>query len=374
MPNLWSLSQRGITCKTHFSGGNSTNLGMFSLFNGLDAIWFGQPVTYSPLLNRLFRSAGYEVGFFGGRDDWRTFRMDGFIDSQHYDVFETLPYAGLLSDRRATELAIRFLSPDGGIKPSSEPDRKPRLAILYLYGTHAIYHSYVEDQVFAPAADERLPYPYSESMRDQVWNRYKNAARTVDRFIGSVMREDLAMLVVGDHGEAFLEDGTIGHGIRISRQQNMTPAVLATPDTLKRAIHAPTGHIDLLPTLLESEMIRISDPSVFDGKSLLSASDAELQSRVIATCNFLDSSVALIGTWTVTPSFPFAFRAVVSKDLRSQELLNAIDGQGYQLQGEWRDMATEALEQWIASWTPQPSLTSEVVQADARTSAEHQAR
>ena len=225
MPHLWSYAEKGIWCRQHFSGGNATNHGMFSLLNGLEAIWYERSVRYSPLLNRLFRQAGYELGFFGGHNDWRKFLMDGYISREHYDVFQIDSPNWLASDRRATQRAASFLDrSDERDRPASAPDRakRPRLAVLYLYSTHANYHSYAEDRVFLPAADDRFLIPYTQTARPEVWNRYKNSARSIDRLLAAVMRPDRIVVVTGDHGESFLEDGVCGHGARISKYQNMT--------------------------------------------------------------------------------------------------------------------------------------------------------
>lgn len=347
MPSLSQLAAEGLHCQTHFSGGNATSHGMFSLFNGLEAVWFQRPVTYSPLLNRLFRHAGYEIGFFAGHDDWRLFMMDGFIDPQHFDVFECVHPNGLLSDRHAVVNASRFLA-----RQQHEGSAKPRLAILYLYATHAVYQSYVEDQVFQPAADRRLIYPYSDQMRDQVWNRYRNSGRTVDRFLKSLLRDDRVILVTGDHGESFLEDGTIGHGIRISSYQNMTPAILYAPQLAPRKIRAPTSHIDLLPTLLDLLAIPITHPRVFDGVSLCRASDQALSDRCFLTRNYLDNDYGLIGPWSAQLDAPYAYRVLLSLDPPQFRALNAINAEGIGLAARPTPDSRVSLQRWISDRFP----------------------
>ncbi len=350
MPHLWAIAQKSLHCRHHFSGGNATNHGMFTLINGLEAIWYQQPVTYSPLLNRLFHGAGYEIGFFAGHDDWRLFMMDGFIDPKHYDVFECTTPHGLSSDRRATENAIRFLERrDPGALAS-----KPRLALLYLYATHAIYDSYAEDQIFQPAADDRLRYPYDDAMRDQVWNRYKNSARTVDRFLAAAFRENCVMLVTGDHGESFLEDGTIGHGIRISEYQNMTPAILYAPNLEPRTLDCPTSHADLLPTLLDLAGIRITPRGVFDGVSLRQTSESDLANRVFVTRNYLDDDFGLIGPWTCEPDAPFAYRASLSLRPPTFTALNAIERAGYGVPAGSNLDGSRATRRWLRSRFAEP--------------------
>lgn len=342
MPNLWSVAQNSLFCRLHFSGGNATNHGIFSLFNGLEANWYQQPVTYAPLINRIFRDAGYEIGFFAGHNDWRAFLMDGFLDPRHYDTFQCLAPNGLLSDRRSVENAMRFLRRSDG--PSTE---KPRLAILYLYATHALYQSYAEDQVFQPAADQRFQYPYGPPMREQVWNRYKNSAHTIDRFLGAIMSDDLVMMVTGDHGESFLEDGTIGHGTRISRYQNMTPSVLFVPGRPAHTLDVPTSHVDLLPTLLDGVGISISQGSLFDGLNLFDTTPSQLADRVFATRNYLGEDYGLIGPWTQNPERPFAFRIRISLDPFHIEPLNAIDDAGYAIEDDARAALPDIISPWL---------------------------
>ncbi len=328
MPNLWEYASKGIHCRTHFSGGNATNHGMFSLLNGLEAIWYERGVRYTPLLNRLFREAGYELGFFAGHDDWRKFYMDGYISDEHFDLFEIAKPAGLKSDRRATELASMFLDR----KDAAAEDRRPRMALLYLYATHATYDSYAEDQHFQPAADDRYLYPYFESVQPEVWNRYKNSARTVDRFLAAVMRSDRVVIVTGDHGESFLDDDTIGHGIRISEFQNMTPAVVYVPGAEPRSIDAATSHADLLPTLISAVGLRLTSDATLDGADLTTAADESLAGRVFVTRNYLQDDVGLIGPWTSRKDGPFAYRLHVSLREMQVSPINAIDPRGYELE------------------------------------------
>tara|TARA_R110002049_G_scaffold4601_5_gene32646 strand:- start:902583 stop:904502 length:1920 start_codon:yes stop_codon:yes gene_type:complete len=329
MPNLWQFSQQGTHCRQHFSGGNATNHGMFSLLSGLESIWYDSDVRFTPIMNRLMRQAGYELGFFAGHDDWRLFQMDGFISPEQFDVFRISKPNGLSSDRRATELAANFL--DRTDRHDDAADWPPRLAVLYLYATHADYKSYPDDQVFAPAADDRFLIPFTAPMRQSVWNRYRNSARTVDRFLSAVMRKDRVVIVTGDHGESFLEDGVCGHGVRISAYQNMTPAVIYHPGGRAKAIDLPTMHADLLPTLTSILGIKLNSIETLDGVNLDNKDDSSLRSRVFSTRNYLSDDVALIaGSHREHESF-FALQGQVSLRDGKAIPLNAIDKFGQRI-------------------------------------------
>jgi hypothetical protein len=345
MPNLAALSEESTHCKYHFSGGNATNHGVFSLVTGLEPVWFDTPQRSDPGMYRWFKSIGYELGFFAGANDWKDFRMDGFIRPELFDEFHVTARNGISSDRRAVELASAFLSRQS-ITLDLDPVQKPRLAIVYLYGTHAMYQSYPEDQIDRPAADDRFPFPYPSRMRDLVWNRYRNSARTVDRLIKSLLARDRVIVVVGDHGEAFLEDGTIGHGIRLSRYQNMTAAVLHFPGEPAKVLERPTCHADVLPTLLSFLDVKLSDPNVIDGASLIGATDETLTERTFCVRNYLQPDYGLIGPWSRDPARPFAYRFQASIANGDATALNGIDEKGNEDNAEILENQAAQILKW----------------------------
>ncbi|GAA5508374.1 sulfatase-like hydrolase/transferase [Novipirellula caenicola] len=300
MPNLTRLASDGIHCRNHFSAANASNMGMFSLVNGLEAIWFDEPIRYSPLMNRLFHQASYELGLFASHDDWRLFAMDGFLNEQQFDVFQCEPKGWSEVDRRTVSRATAFLNRSDLADASSPP---PRLAVVYLYTTHADYRCDPADEWFHPAADDSFPIPYRPELRNAVWNRYKNCARTVDRLIRPLLDRNRVVIVTGDHGEAFLEDGTCGHGTKLSRYQTMTPAIIFAPGITPKQIDQPTIHADLLPTLIELAGLPISDPSVFDGSPIASKSklnNSRWKERVFMVRDYLSDEALLVGPPTAS--------------------------------------------------------------------------
>ena len=358
MPNLYSYAERGIDCRNHFSGGNATTHGMFSLFNGIDAIWYSLPVRSDPLMLRLFRQAGYQTGFFAGHNDWKKFKMDGFVGPRVFDIYRDQTNRWLTTDRQAVEWTARFLDPN-------RESRQPRLAVLYLYSTHADYRSFASEQVFRPAARDGFAIPYTKSMRDSVWNRYKNSARSVDRLLAGVLREDRIVVVVGDHGESFLEDGVCGHGTKLNRFQNATPMVVYAPDGKQATVNSPTSHADLLPTLLDVTGIVVSDPDVMDGTSLLRPIGP---SRVILTRNYLDHDCWMISNLDRDLAFRFQIitqewnvRYQGSADCRSA---NEVQFGTVRERGSGRKSETTAfnsdishrqvLDQWMLTRLPKP--------------------
>ncbi|MEM8670253.1 MAG: sulfatase-like hydrolase/transferase [Planctomycetota bacterium] len=338
MPSLHEYASRGIWCRQHFSSGNATTHGFFSLLNGIDASWYDSPIRFTPVLNRIFRNQGYELGFFAGDDQWSRFYMDDFIHPDHFDVFDVVARNGLDSDRHAVVQAASFLD-----EPSEQ--RAPRVAVLYLYATHATYLSYPKDQIFQPAADDRMLYPYPSDAQPEVWNRYRNSARTVDRFLSAVMQDDRIILVTGDHGEAFLEDGTIGHGTKISQVQNQTPAIAWIPGIEPQRFDTPTMHADILPTLIAALGWKWNDPQLLDGVNLLS-NGGPSPSRLFVTRDYLSETLGLIGPWTSNDDEPFAFTLTLDRKQNSIGPVRAIDETGVPVSGSFTSQI-DRIREWI---------------------------
>ena len=343
MPWLSEQADRGIVCRNHYSGGNASSHGIFSLVNGLEAFWFQQPVTYTPLLNRLLHQANFELGFFGSKDDWRSFYMDGYIHQQHYDVFHNSSYRGVATDRRTLSLAMRFLSADD---PPAKRKTK-RVGIVYLYSTHAPYESYAGDQIFQPAADNRISYPYGKSDANLIWNRYRNSAHSLDRLLSAIHSKHWNVVVTGDHGESFLDDGTIGHGTRINSVQNRTPAIFFGPSFQKRDIRSVTTHADILPTILDSVGVQVNLPHVFDGVPLQRTAETTLNERLVSTRDYLTNRVGIIGgSWT-NATQPGFLLSDFDLSLPAFEVRQYTDALGNAIEIQSTESAQDTLDHWI---------------------------
>lgn len=344
MPHLFEFTHESLWCQKHFSAANSTNFGVFGLMNGIEATWFERLSRNCPVLNSVFRSAGYELGFFTGSHDWQAFDMDSFIREEHFDVFHESEGDWLTADIAAADAAVRFIDrraefPDSG-------SSNPRLAVLYLYVTHLPFFSLPEDEVFHPAAVEDFAIPFTRNERDRVWNRYQNSARTLDRLIAPLLRADKIVVVLGDHGEAFLEDDCICHGSRISSVQTMTPAVIHVPQQSPRVVDVPTMHFDILPTLLAATGVTTTGTEWLEGVDLFSESIESLRSRSFVVRNFVTSDCGIIGPWSLQTHQPFAHRCIVSLEPCIAAALNSVDHRGLELDDTPSAQPVEAFRQW----------------------------
>lgn len=350
MPNLTTFAQKSLWCQNHFSAGNSTKMGMFGLLNGIEATWFDRLYRTRPILNYAYRNAGYEVGFFTGKHNWQMFDMDGFIRHDHFDVFHETSGDWLTADVEAVSATIRFLNREGEYHPLASSKKRPRLAVLYLYVTHIPFFSLPQDEVFKPFAVEDFSIPFSHTQRPEVWNRYKNSARTLDRLIHPLLRDDAVIVFAGDHGESFLEDDCICHGSRMSRYQTMTPLIMHLPDQMPRVIKHATMHFDMLPTLIAASNLSVADANELEGANLLAATDQSLANRFFGIRNYLTPDFGIVGPWSLDVKPPFLYRCLLSFTAWQVSPLESVDEKGLGLEQETgMDLAGEnALQNWLS--------------------------
>jgi len=97
----------------------------------------------------------------------------------------------------------------------------------------------------------------------------KCLGRLLDRLEETGVLEDTLVVFLSDHGEEFLEHGSLSHGQSVYDELLRVPLLLALPGTFDgaRRIGADVQLIDLMPTILE--MAGVQDGPVLQGSSLL---------------------------------------------------------------------------------------------------------
>ena len=109
---------------------------------------------------------------------------------------------------------------------------------------------------------------------------YDGEVQFVDQQIGRLrsrlaqtgLDKNLAIAVVGDHGESLGEHGEETHGFFIYNSTVKVPLILSYPGVKPARVSAPAATVDLAPTFLQ--LAGIKDTVARDGKSLLEVAAA----------------------------------------------------------------------------------------------------
>jgi lipoteichoic acid synthase len=216
---------------------------------------------------RVLQEHGYRTGFVSA------------ADLEFWDQNKFLPAEGFddLIDPRNLGCPMLF---SWGVRDSCmmdaliywvqmEPGR-PFFTVGWTIQTHAPYATTPGEKVI-----DFLPPDGSEDTAAK--NRYLNALREADNQLGrlfAALRElhldqDTAVLITGDHGEAFggIHDSHF-HGLNLYEEDIHVPMILWSPALFSQETHSSVvgGHVDIGPTILD--LLGINSPAGQQGKSL----------------------------------------------------------------------------------------------------------
>jgi membrane-anchored protein YejM (alkaline phosphatase superfamily) len=258
-PNLEALAQRSVRFTDHYSGGNATRMGVFSLFYSIPGTYWHHMLAerQAPVLMTQLLRHGYDVQAFRSAP----------LFSPEFDrtVFAPMDAVRMRSDgsnaaERDADLTRDFLS-----FLATREARTPFFALLFYDSPHKLAFPDDYPLPFQPSAAD-VNYLVLDNGTDPtpLHNRYRNAVHYVDALIGRVLTdiarrgllENSVIVVTGDHGQEFNDNGRNywGHNSNFTRYQTGVPLILYSP-TLRPAVRSHrTTHFDVVPTLLREHL------------------------------------------------------------------------------------------------------------------------
>ena len=274
MPQLWDFSQQALRLERHYSGGNLTQMGVFSMFYGLYGnYWFPMhSARRSPVLMDVMQQRGYQFSLHTSqRFTFPAFDKTIFVGMDPKDMHALS--GGAPAWQRDQENIRNLL---GFIDKRDET--KPFMTYMFFESTHAAY-DFPPDSVIASPYMEDLNYLTTDFKGDiqLIKNRYLNASHHVDQQIGRVIEhlkqkqllDNTVVIVLGDHGEEFMEISRWGHSAEFNRFQTSTPAVIWVPGSKPRVVSGITSHLDIPATLMPLLGVRNPSSDYSQGMNLL---------------------------------------------------------------------------------------------------------
>jgi hypothetical protein len=278
-PHIQDFSTRALVFEDHYSGGNASRFGIFSLFYGVYGTYWHQFLAErrSPLLIDILQHLGYEFKIMSSTQlSYPELRKTAFVNLPPQTIEDRLPGNG--GPERDPEMARRFDS----FLQNRDP-QKPFFSFMFLDSPHAPYRYPKEFAKFQPTVDEINYFEVKKAHAHvdeghPLFNRYRNAIffsdSVVDQILSSLEKRGLlnstVVVITGDHGEEFYETGYYGHTSAFSDYQVKVPLILYIPGQKPGKVTRLTSHLDLVPTMLSLMGSRM-DPALYShGHSLLS--------------------------------------------------------------------------------------------------------
>ncbi len=258
-PNIARFRERASDFSNHFSGGNSTLAGVFSMFYGLpsnywDAFYGAQhpPVlmqrlmelSYQPLIlsSATLVSPAFDRTVFAGVPDIRL-RTPGrtMWEKDQLITDDWLAFTAARKESDAPFFGFIFYS---AVHAYGPPDDYPR------------FEPYWEEVNHLQLSNDFDPEPYL--------NVYRTAAHYVDSQVGRVLADlqqrrlldNTVVMISSDHGEEFNDNGMDywGHGSNFSDVQLHVPMIVHWPQRDRQQVSYRTTHHDVPATFLHEAL------------------------------------------------------------------------------------------------------------------------
>lgn len=266
-PQITEFAKQTWQFKNHWSGGNATQSGMFSLFYGLPSNYWTAMLDQhkGPVLFQALLKNNYRVGVFSS--------SELAIPALYKTVFQNVPNLKIMADgdyifirdQNVNQEFFDFLNRDA---------KKPFFSVLFYDGAHGYCALGNPIHKFQPEAATCGRFLLSnDTDPTYLKNRYKNALLKIDGLIGNVIAnlkaknllKNTVVIITGDHGEEF-NDNHLNfweHASNYTKYQVQTPLLIYWPGKQAKMITERTSHFDLAPTILRNVLGYKGDSSAY---------------------------------------------------------------------------------------------------------------
>lgn len=310
MPMTAAFADEALQFTDHYSGGNSSRMGFFSMFYGLPSTYWQSfyDLQRQPVLLEQMQERGYEI---------RAFSSVGFGSPAQIDrtVFAGVPLADRVTVEKRGEVNNNVLVTDNVVNWLQQRDADPRPYFGFAYydpGSFAVYRDDVLPDDLGEAA--LTDYQYTRNMAD------------VDAEIGRVLaaidetdngRETL-VIVTSDHGYEFDELGLgyVGHASNYAEYQLRSTLLMRWPGRDAQTYAHRSAHQDVPATLLQ-ELFGCINPAedYSSGRNLFSGESWEWMMAGSYT------SHAIIEPGQIVVTYPGGLIELLGSDYRPDSAL-----------------------------------------------------
>jgi len=255
MPATWKFAQKSARFTKHYSGGNGTRMGLFALFYGLYGnYWFNfLDEKKPPVLMDILQQDNYEMELFtSAKFTYPEFDKTIFANVPKEKLHSYDFGQGWLCDRKNVTDLIDFVK--------NRDTTRPFMTFLFFESPHARYY-FPPECAIEPEYIEDFNYAGTDIKKNitLIKNRYINSCRHLDTQYERILNylqeaslmEDTIIIITGDHGEEFMENGWWGHNSAYTDEQLLVPFVLWVPGREPVVIDRMTSHLDVPATLLK---------------------------------------------------------------------------------------------------------------------------
>jgi len=259
-PNINKISKISQNFRNHYSGGNSTRFGIFSLFYGLYGYYWHDFLNnrQGPIIFNVLKDLGYNFKILSATLlTFPEFRKTVFIDIPESieDTFDTDN-----KPLREKILVDRFKK----FRDNYTSD-KPYFSFIFFDAPHSREYP-KEFEKFHTNGKEANYLIIGKKNITAVKNAYLNSVYYDDFLVGELFNylkekgdlKNTIVVITGDHGEEFYEEGHFGHNNSFGKYQTKVPFIIYFPGKEPQKMNTMTSHYDFVPTVLD--LVGVNNP------------------------------------------------------------------------------------------------------------------
>lgn len=267
MPQSWEFAKSAARFTRNYSTGNGTRMGVFGMFMGLPGnYWFSflesrRGAAFIEVLQQqqyqmqLYTSAKFSYPEF---DKTIFSQVPSELLHDHNRAS-----TGWENDRNNVDQLLSFIE-------KRDPS-KPFFTFMFFESPHARYYFPPESVIATPYRDD-INYAtidkktFKEDI-NPIKNRYINSVHHLDMQYGRIfdylkthkLLENTMVILIGDHGEEFMEHGFWGHNSTFVDEQVRTPLVIYVPGMTPIVRDDMTSHMDVIPSIMP--LLGVTNPA-----------------------------------------------------------------------------------------------------------------
>lgn len=267
MPNSWQFAKSAANFTRNYSTGNGTRMGVFGMFMGIPGnYWFpflesrrGAAII-DVLQQQQYQMSLYTSAKFTYPEFDKTIFAHVPSEMLHDD---NKAATGWENDRNNVDRMLSFID-------QRDPS-KPFFTFMFFESPHARYYFPPESVIAEPYRDD-INYATidKKTFREDIKpikNRYINSVHHLDMQFGRIFNylkthqllDNTIVIMIGDHGEEFMEHGFWGHNSTFVDEQVLTPLVIYAPGMQPLVSNDMTSHMDVIPTIMP--LLGVTNPA-----------------------------------------------------------------------------------------------------------------
>ena len=270
-PNIYSFGEKNLRFNNHFSGGAATRYGLFSIFYGLNGIYWHSFLAEQKgaLLFDVLKKRDYQnIIVSSSTLSWPEFRKTAFVEVTS-DIKDDFSGEIWEKDKKTAEFFIDSIK--------NIPQDKNVFSFVFFDAPHGPY-SYPKDfRKFQPDNDGKINYMNISEKHSEIYkNQYLNAVNFNDDLIGKMLDtlkkcgryDNSVIIIMSDHGEEFFECGNYGHNNAYTNEQTNSFLTIKYNNKNEK-INKMTSNVDIIPFLFDVLGVENNYDDYSNGKNIL---------------------------------------------------------------------------------------------------------